>query len=452
MEENEKNIEIEKIEDEAMTEEESQADVETKAEKEANDEEVDTEEEIKVEEAKAEDVEKSAKKSRRPSKGAIKGFFVGVGVTLAAVIVILALYINIPIGYSVTSPESLSAAKKTNELLNIIDKYYMGDIDEQLISDYMYLGIVSGLEDPYSTYYTQEEYEKLSVSQQGHYKGIGVSVVDNDGEITIAEVEEDGPAENAGIQADDVIKSVNGEEVSNHTLDEVIEMIRDASSDDIALGIYRPSTDENLDITVTRELMDSVSVAGGMVDDTGYIAIQSFTGVTAEQFAEILEQIKENGAVRLVIDLRGNGGGLVSAACDTLRELIPDGVLVYTEDKYGNRNEIISESGKEAGIPIAVLVDEDTASASEIFAGAMQDYQKAVIVGKQTYGKGIIQDVYQLGDGSVVRLTVEHYYTPNGNDIHEIGITPDVDVEYDTDSETDTQFEAALEALINPQT
>ena len=120
---------------------------------------------------------------------------------------------------------------------------------------------------------------------------------------------------------------------------------------------------------------------------------------------------------------------------------------MYTEDKNGNKEEITSESGKEAGIPTAVLVDEDTASASEIFAGALQDRQKAVIVGTQTYGKGIIQDVYKLGDGSVVRLTVAHYYTPNGNNIHEVGITPDVEAEYDEESETDTQLQAALEAL-----
>ena len=437
MEENEKNAENGKIDEEAIVGEEIKAEKEFKAE-----------EEIKIEkEVKVEEDNKAEKKSKRPSKSAIRGFFAGVGVTFAAIIVIVALYMNLPVGYSVTSPESLSAAKKINEILNMIDKYYIGDIDEELISDYMCLGIVSGLEDPYSTYYTKEQYEELSVSQQGHYKGIGVTIVEENGEIVVTEVSEDSPAANAGIQKDDVIKSVNGEQTADYTVSEVTEMVRDAQSDDIELEIYRPSTDETFNVTVTRELMDSVSVAGGMIDNTGYIAIQSFTGVTAEQFAELLEQIKEKGAESLIIDLRGNGGGLVSAACDTLRELIPDGVLVYTEDKNGNKEEITSESGKEAGIPTAVLVDEDTASASEIFAGALQDRQKAVIVGTQTYGKGIIQDVYKLGDGSVVRLTVAHYYTPNGNNIHEVGITPDVEAEYDEKSETDTQLQAALEAL-----
>ena len=437
MEENEKNAENGIIDEEAIVGEEIKAEKEFKAE-----------EEIKIEkEVKVEEDNKAEKNSKRPSKSAIRGFFAGVGVTFAAIIVIVALYINLPVGYSVKSPESLSAAKKINEILNMIDKYYIGDIDEELISDYMCLGIVSGLEDPYSTYYTKEQYEELSVSQQGHYKGIGVTIVEENGEIVVTEVSEDSPAANAGIQKDDVIKSVNGEQTADYTVSEVTEMVRDAQSDDIELEIYRPSTDETFNVTVTRELMDSVSVAGGMIDNTGYIAIQSFTGVTAEQFAELLEQIKEKGAESLIIDLRGNGGGLVSAACDTLRELIPDGVLVYTEDKNGNKEEITSESGKEAGIPTAVLVDEDTASASEIFAGALQDRQKAVIVGTQTYGKGIIQDVYKLGDGSVVRLTVAHYYTPNGNNIHEVGITPDVEAQYDEESETDTQLQAALEAL-----
>lgn len=404
-----------------------------------------------AENGKTEEDEKIVKRSRRPSKSAVKGFIAGIAVTIAALVVAFVLYMKLPFGYSVESPESLSASKKVNEILNFIDENYNGDIDYELMSEYMCLGLVSGLEDQYSTYYTKEQYEALSNKQQGQYKGIGLGIVEEDGEIVVADVTEDGPSDKAGIQTEDVIKGVNDEKTEDHTISEVTQMIQDAKSDDIELEIYRPSTDETFNVTVTRQLIESVSVAGGMIDDTGYIAIQSFTGVTAEQFAAVLEQVKEEGAKRLIIDLRDNGGGLVSAACDTLREIVPDGVLVYTEDKNGNREESTSDSGNELDMPIAVLVNEDTASASEIFAGCLQDRGVAVIVGTQTYGKGIIQDVFELGDGSVIRLTVKHYYTPNGNDIHGVGITPDVDVEYDSDSETDTQLTAAIEALENSE-
>ena len=390
--------------------------------------------------------EKKKKIFAGPDKKTVKGFFIGIAVTLAAIAVFITCYVKLPVSYTASSPESLSSYKKINEVLDIIDKYYMGDTDDQLMTDYMFLGLVSGLEDPYSTYFTKEQYDQLSTVQQGHYSGIGVSIAaQEDGEIEVVSVTQGGPAEEAGIMAGDYIRSVNGADVRGMDTSEVSAMIQDTESDDIELLIYRPDTKEEFEVTVTRSLLDSVSAWGGIIENTvGYISIGSFTGVTAEQFSEMLEELKEKSAQALIIDLRGNGGGLVSAACDCLRELIPEGVLVYTEDKNGNRDEYTSDSGNEIDIPVAVLVNGETASASEIFAGALQDYGIATIVGTQTYGKGIIQDVFRLNDGSVIRLTVSHYYTPNGNNIHEVGITPDVVVEYDEESETDTQLEAAL--------
>ena len=390
----------------------------------------------------------SFEKNTGEDKKTVKGFIAGVAVTLAAIAVFLACYIKLPFNYDASSPQSLASYKKIDEVLDVIDRYYMGDTDEQLLTDYMFLGLVSGLEDPYSTYFTEEQYEQLSTAQQGHYTGIGVSIAasSEDGEIEVVEVTADGPAAEAGIQTGDRIRSVNGTDVTGMVTSEVSAMIQNAESDDIELLIYRPETEEEFEVTVTRGLLDSVSAWGGIIEDTiGYISIGSFTGVTAEQFTEMLEELEEKSVQSLIIDLRGNGGGLVSAACDCLRELIPEGVLVYTEDNTGNRDEYTSERGNEIDIPIAVLVNEETASASEIFAGALQDYGIATIVGTQTYGKGIIQDVFRLNDGSVIRLTVSHYYTPNGNNIHEVGITPDVVVEYDENAETDTQLEAAID-------
>lgn len=390
----------------------------------------------------------SFEKNTGEDKKTVKGFIAGVAVTLAAIAVFLACYIKLPFNYDASSPQSLASYKKIDEVLDVIDRYYMGDTDEQHLTDYMFLGLVSGLEDPYSTYFTEAQYEEVQTVQAGQQQGIGVSIAvrTDDGEIEVVEVNEGGPAQEAGILEGDVIKSVDGTDVSGMTTSEVSLLIQESGSDDVVIGIYREDTGEELEISVTKGLVESVIVWGGMIEgNIGYIAIDSFTRVTCEQFTEILEQIEEMDASGLIIDLRGNGGGLVSAACDTLRELIPEGVLVYTEDKYGNREEVTSESGNSTTLPIAVLVNENTASAAEIFAGALQDHGAAEIVGTQTYGKGIIQDVFRLHDGSVVRLTVSHYYTPNGNNIHEVGITPDMVVEYDENAETDAQLEAAID-------
>lgn len=379
----------------------------------------------------------------------LKGFFIGMAAALIVVAVIFALYLYLPFGYSASTPDGLAAQKKISQAMSAIRNYYSGDVDEQTLTDYMFLGLVSGLGDKYSTYYTKEEYEEIQTTREGHYKGIGVTfaISTKDGSAEILSVTEDGPADKAGIVVDDVIKSINGTSVEGMTSSEIVTMIQEAESDDIVLEIYRPSSEEEFEAVVTRDVLDTISVRYSLLDDDiGYISISTFNALTAEQFKAALDALTPD-AEALVIDLRDNQGGLVSASRDILKELIPDGVLFYTEDKNGKRTEITSDSGNEVDLPIAVLVNEKTASASEIMAGALQDRGKAVIVGTQTYGKGIIQDVFKLGDGSVIRLTIEHYYTPNGNDIHEVGITPDVEAGYDEDAGTDMQYEAALEAL-----
>ncbi len=397
-----------------------------------------------------ENKEPEKKKRRKPDKKTVRGFVCGAAAAAIVIALVFALYMKIPLSLGVSSPSDLSSYKKITEIVSIIEKNYMGDIDEELMADYMYLGLVSGLDDKYSTYYTKEEYEQITTKQQGNYTGIGVtiSVRTDDGAIEILEVTEDGPADEAGVLAGDVILAVNGKEVSGMTSSEVSSIISGAESDDIVLKLYREDTDEELEITVTRGLIESVIVWGGVINDNiGYIAIDSFTAVTATQFTQLLEELYEYDIEGLILDLRDNSGGLVSAACDMLREFIPEGVLVYTEDKNGSRSEYTSESGNEIELPVVVIVNEYTASASEIMVGALQDYGVAVVVGAQTFGKGIIQDVFKLSDGSVIRLTVSHYYTPNGNNIHGVGVTPDIEVEYNTDDGTDSQLEAAIEAL-----
>ena len=203
-----------------------------------------------------------------------------------------------------------------------------------------------------------------------------------------------------------------------------------------------------IETEVKKEKLAAIVADGKMLDDKiGYLAISEFTGLTSEQFQKAYQSLQDQGMERLIIDLRGNPGGLVTAVCDTLRQILPEGLIVYTEDKNGKREEYTCDGDTPISIPLVVLVNENTASAAEIFTGAVKDYGIGTIVGTTTFGKGIVQNTFQLSDGSVVKLTIAHYYTPLGNDIHKVGITPDVEVELPDDATSDVQLEKALEVV-----
>lgn len=262
------------------------------------------------------------------------------------------------------------------------------------------------------------------------------------------EVQQDTPADQAGIQAGDVLKAVNGTDVSESTVSEAAQLIRTAENETVTLTLQRDGEAEPIQVEVTRERLETETVAGKMLDESiGYLAISEFTRLTPDQFRTVFEQLQEEGMQKLLVDLRGNPGGLLTAVCDTLRQILPEGLIVYTEDKQGNREEYTCDGETPLDLPMVVLVNGDTASAAEIFSGAVKDYGIGTIVGTQTYGKGIVQDFYTLPDQSVVKLTVAHYYTPKGNDIHGVGIEPDVKAEQPEDSETDVQLQTAIEVL-----
>lgn len=381
-------------------------------------------------------------------KKVLKGFILGIAVTIAAGFI----FMNIPISLADSNPASIITYKKIIQVKNLIDKHYMGDADEQSLTDYIFVGMIAGLNDPYSAYYSKEEYDLLSEYQNGYYTGIGITIANrvDDNALLITSVVDDGPADKAGVCANDMIKKINGTDAEDISATEAASLIQYSDSDDIELLMYRESTGESFDLTITKESMEREIVTSEILDNNiGKISISSFTGVTEEHFKEALDEMKSKNVKGLIIDLRDNGGGLVSSVTNVLRDILPKGVIFSTVDKDGNKSETTCEGENELEIPLVVLVNKNTASASEIFAGAVQDYQKGTIVGTQTYGKGIVQDVYKLNDGSVIRLTVSHYYTPNGNDIHKKGITPDVVVEQDENTETDEQQNAAIELLNN---
>lgn len=379
-----------------------------------------------------------------------KNFLAGAA---AMLVVMLIVYLFLQVFWlpgGTDTPDSIQTGTKIRTIEKLIDEVYVGDKDEEQLAESMYRGMISGLGDPYANYYTEEEYQELSESQEGYYEGIGITLGQKEegAALEIMEVQQDTPAAQAGIQAGDVLKAVNGTDVSEATVSEAAQLIRTAESETVTLTLQREGEEEPIQVEVTRERLETETVAGKMLDESiGYLAISEFTRLTPDQFRTVFEQLKEEGMQKLLVDLRGNPGGLLTAVCDTLRQILPEGLIVYTEDKQGNREEYTCDGETPLDLPMVVLVNGDTASAAEIFSGAVKDYGIGTIVGTQTYGKGIVQDFYTLPDQSVVKLTVAHYYTPKGNDIHGVGIEPDVKAEQPEDSETDVQLQTAIEVL-----
>ncbi len=390
-------------------------------------------------------MEKKVKKTRE-RLSFVRGMLTG----FAVIAIVYFVSMSFPVGGAAQKPGTLQALRKSKEIQRVIQNNYLEDADEQQQTDYMYLGQVAGLGDEYSTYYTAEEYEAVQRKQAGSYMGIGISIAvsgEDDSQVVITECLQDYPASDAGVEVDDVILEVNGESTEGKTSSEVAAMIQGSESNTVVLTLQRGDEDPfELEIEMTE--MEQTYVAGEMLDDTvGYISITQFTGVTSSQFKTAYGELKIQGMEKLIIDLRDNPGGLVDSVCDTLSQILPEGVIVYTVDKNGNRSERTCDGSGAISIPLAVLVNGESASAAEIFAGAVQDYKVGTIVGETTFGKGIVQDAFRLSDGSYLKLTVSKYYTPSGNNIHGVGITPDVEVEMDSDSEKDIQLEKALEVV-----
>lgn len=352
-----------------------------------------------------------------------------------------------------------SHVQKIEYLEKMIDQEYLGEVDNDEMAEGVYAGLVYGLGDVYSRYYTADEYAQETASTDGAYAGIGVSIQKNkNGGVQIAECYEGGPGADAGLQTGDVITAINDTDVTDMELSDVVSLIRENKDKTIVLTVFRENEEKSREISVDVTDVELPSVFGEMLDKkTGYIQITQFTGVTPQQYKDMFAELKDKGMERLVIDLRDNPGGLLTSVCDILREILPEGLIVYTEDKDGNREEETCDGKNKLNMPLAVLVNENSASASEIFAGAVQDHGVGTIVGTTTYGKGVVQELRQLSDGSAVKLTVSNYYTPNGNSINKVGIKPDVEVKLasvllnkdEITHEEDNQLQKALNVIEN---
>jgi carboxyl-terminal processing protease len=344
-----------------------------------------------------------------------------------------------------------------NELID--EKFYFEAGDEEDREEYIYKGLLESLDDPYSVYYTAEEYEDLMTTSSGSYEGIGVSIQQNaeTKELTVIRVFQGSGAEDAGMLPDDQIIAVDGRELNGEDVSEVVTWIKGDPGTTVNVTVYRPGTDSEIELTIERRKVDNSTVSYEMKENNiGYIEVTDFYEATADQFSAAIDDLLAQGMTGLIIDLRNNPGGYVTTVVNMCNRILSGGTIVYTEDKEGTVLERYEADSKESlDIPMVVLVNGNSASASEIFSGCMKDYGKATIVGTTTYGKGIVQQVIPLSDGSAVKLTIAKYFTPNGNDIHQVGIEPDVVVELPEELQStsvipedqDTQLQKAMELL-----
>lgn len=346
---------------------------------------------------------------------------------------------------------SSETADKADRIEKIIEAYYLDEIDEKKLEEGVYKGLMSGLDDPYSVYYTAEEYKSLMEETSGTYYGAGVLVSQDAGTgiITAIKVFEGAPADKAGMQDGDIFYKVEGEEVTGEDLNHVVSRIKGDKGTTVNITVYRESQNKYIDFNITRDEVNVPTIEYKMLDKKkgiGYIQIVQFEEVTYKQFVQAVEALKKQGMKAVIFDVRDNPGGLYNIVCDMLDYILPEGTIVYTKDKYGTEEKQTSDADC-IDMPIVVLQNGNSASASEIFAGAIQDFKAGTIVGEQSFGKGIVQSILPLTDGSALKLTVQKYYTPSGKNIHGTGITPDVKVEVDAESKDDVQLSKALETI-----
>lgn len=348
---------------------------------------------------------------------------------------------------------------KIELLYTLVESNYYEDVDDQELVNGIYHGLLEGLGDPYSVYYTQEEYEDMMISTTGNYYGIG-ALLGQDPDtmvVTINHIYDGTPAKKAGLKDGDIIVEVNDMEATSMELSQLVTHIRGEEGTTVHLKIYREGEADYLEFDVERAQVDIPTVESQMLtDEIGYIQVTEFSENTPEQFENAISDLQSQGMKKMIIDLRDNGGGILESCRQMLDVILPEGVVVYTEDKYGDRENYYSDGDSCLDMPIVVLVNGNSASASEIFAGAIRDYEYGTLIGTKTFGKGIVQNVRQLSDGSAVKMTIARYFTPNGDYIHGVGIEPDIELEYeysgDTESDdydymADNQVVKAIEVL-----
>ena len=370
------------------------------------------------------------------------GFLSGVAVCL--VIALMVVIVKETMLHSTVGSGFMTkhGVEKVNLLSNVIDQYYYKDITDEEKMEGIYKGLMSSTNDKYTDYYSPKEFKDLMVTMEGDYGGIGATLSQDKAtkEVSVVEVYEGSPAARAGLERGDIVISVDGHLGTDESLDDFVQRIRGEEGTSIEM-VYKRG-DQEKTIEITREEVIVPSVSHRMLDDKiGYIRISSFVNGTQKDFEDALADLQSQGMQGIVFDMRDNGGGMVDSLVAILDDILPAGTVVYTMDKSGKREDYTSDDAKKIDIPVTVLVNENTASAAEIFTGAIRDFNYGTIIGTNTFGKGIVQSTVPLSDGSAVKITVATYYTPSGECIHEKGIKPDIELEFSYADENPTEYD-----------
>lgn len=366
------------------------------------------------------------------------------GVVLVLLSSIVTMNMQLAFGNTVlVSKEAFNEYKKYSKLYSlekVIEDNYYTDVDEDNLVDGSIKGLFEGLDDPYSQYMNKKEFESFMQYTEGSYSGIGVIIMPGeDGYITVVSPIEDSPGFKAGIKSEDKIIKVNGKDVTAKEMDKAISMMKGKAGTEVEITILRNNKDR-IDMKIKRQEIRLKTVKSEVLEDNiGYIRITTFDEKTAGEFKVQLKELEAKNITGLILDLRDNPGGLLDQCQEITDELIGEGTIVYTKDKQGKTKYLKSDKNK-IDVPLAVLVNKGSASASEILSGAVRDNKEGVLIGTTTFGKGLVQSVRSLNDGSGFKLTVSQYFTPNGEYIHGKGITPDVVVE-DVDKQLPTAIE-----------
>ncbi len=370
------------------------------------------------------------------------GFLSGVAVCL--VIALMVVIVKETMLHSTVGSGFMTkhGVEKVNLLSDVIDQYYYKDITDEEKMEGIYKGLMSSTNDKYTDYYSPKEFKDLMVTMEGDYGGIGATLSQDKvtKEVSVVEVYEGSPAARAGLERGDIVISVDGHLGTDESLDDFVQRIRGEEGTSIEM-VYKRDDQEHT-IEITREEVIVPSVSHRMLDDKiGYIRISSFVNGTQKDFEDALADLQSQGMQGIVFDMRDNGGGMVDSVVAILDDILPAGTVVYTMDKSGKREDYTSDDAKKIDIPVTVLVNENTASAAEIFTGAIRDFNYGTIIGTNTFGKGIVQSTVPLSDGSAVKITVATYYTPSGECIHEKGIKPDIELEFSYADENPTEYD-----------
>ncbi|WP_125154006.1 S41 family peptidase [Clostridium rectalis] len=363
--------------------------------------------------------------------------------------------LSVPNGKVIVSKQDYNRLLDFSKMFQIRDvlyKSYDGKIDDAALEEGAIKGMTAALNDPYTVFMNKEEFGEFNSQTEGNYSGVGLQIQVKDNKIVVVDVFENSPAKNAGIIPKDIVEKVNGTTVTGKDSEKAVTMMKGQEGTEVTVTFFREGKG-SFDTILKRSKIDMVTVKGEMIDsNVAYIQVSMFDENTSKNFKKKLDSLKTEGMKGLIVDLRGNPGGVLDECVKMASNFIPKGkVVVSTIDKYKSEKKYKSKGGDFIGLPLVILTNEGSASASEVFSGALRDYKSATLVGEKTFGKGVVQTLFDTGSGTALKVTISKYYTPNGENIHGIGIKPDVAIEYPKEllklpynRSTDPQFIKAL--------